>query len=159
QDQVGKAIGAAGLPAGVACLCMPFLLRRGLTVPSGALFLGVCAAGALVLSTPLTPWTFAAVATAFFVGLTARGVAPYAILPAFDPVGRHIALIPACAGIGSALGSLTGGYIIDASSFALAYEIAAAFAALAVASMLAASWLGSKRRAAPRDIQLRSSMD
>jgi predicted MFS family arabinose efflux permease len=155
QNQVGKAIGAAGIPAGVACLCMPFLLRRGWTVPTGAVFLGLCTAGAQVLSAPLTPWTFAAGATAFFVGWTAGGVAQYAMLPAFDPVGRHIALIPASAGIGSALGSSMGGYIIDTSSFALAYEIAAAFAALAVASMLAASWLGSKRRALV-DIQLRS---
>jgi predicted MFS family arabinose efflux permease len=146
QNQLGMAIGAAGLPAGVACLCMPMLLRRGWTVPSGAAFLGLCAAGAAVLSTPLTPWTFAVGATAFFVGWTAGGIAQYAMLPTFDPVGRHIALIPACAGIGSAAGSLAGGYVIDSSSFSLAYEIAAAFAVLAVISLLAANWLGSKRR-------------
>jgi len=147
-DQVHKAIGASAVPTVLVCLCMPKLLRRGWVLSSGTVLLGVCTAGALLLTTPLTPWTFFVGATAFTGGWMASGVAQYAMLPTFDPVGRHIALIPACVGIGSAVGSVVGGCLIDASSaFGLAYEIAAAFAVLAIASMLMANRLGSKRRA------------
>ncbi len=148
-EQVHQAIGVSAVPTVLVCLCMPKLLRRGWVLSSGVVLLGVCAAGALLLAMPLTPWAFVVGATAFSGGWMASGVAQYAMLPAFDPVGRHIALIPACVGIGSALGSLVGGYLIDASSaFGLAYDIAAAFAVLAIASMLMANRLGSKRFAA-----------
>jgi predicted MFS family arabinose efflux permease len=148
-EQLHQAIGASAVPTVLVCLCMPMLLRRGWVMSSGVVLLGVCTAGALLLGMPLTPWAFVIGATAFTGGWMASGVAQYAMLPAFDPVGRHIALIPACVGIGSAVGSLVGGYLIDASAgFGMAYDIAAIFAGLAIASMLAANWLGSTRRAA-----------
>jgi len=157
-DLVHKAIGASAVPTIAVCLCMPMLLRRGWTVSSGVVLLGVCAAGALLLATPLTPWTFFAAAAAFTGGWMASGVSQYAMLPDFDPVGRHIALIPACVGIGSAVGSLVGGALIDSSAgFALAYEIATAFALLAIATMLMASRLGSRQRHGDA-IPLRSSL-
>jgi predicted MFS family arabinose efflux permease len=120
--------------------------------------LGACAAGCLLLTLPQTPWIFFVAATAFTGGWMTSGVAQYAMLPAFDPVGRHIALIPACVGIGSAAGSVVGGCLIDASSaFGLAYDIAAVFAVLAIASLLAANRLGLKRRAAS-DIPLHGAI-
>ncbi len=156
--QVHKAIGASAVPTIVVCLCMPMLLRRGWTVSSGVVLLGVCAAGALLLATPLTPWTFFAAATAFTGGWMASGVSQYAMLPDFDPVGRHIALIPACVGIGSAVGSLVGGTLIDASAgFSLAYEIATVFALLAIATLVIASRLGAKPRRGDA-VSLQSSM-
>lgn len=148
-DHVHKAIGASAVPTVLVCLCMLRLLYRGWVLSSGLVLLGICAAGSLLLATPLTPWGFFIGATAFTGGWMASGVAQYAMLPAFDPVGRHIALIPACVGIGSAVGSLVGGYLIDTSTaFRMAYEIAAVFAALAIVSMLIANRLGSRRYAA-----------
>ncbi|MDH0772636.1 MULTISPECIES: MFS transporter [Delftia] len=145
-DQVHKAIGASAVPTVLVCLCMPALLRRGWALSSGTVLLSVCAAGALLLATPLTPWTFAVGATAFTGAWMASGVAQYAMLPGFDPVGRHIALIPACVGIGSAVGSLVGGGLIDSSSaFGVAYDISAIFAVLAIVSMLAAHRWGAQR--------------
>jgi len=157
-DQVHKAIGASAVPTVLVCLCMPKLLRRGWVLSSGTVLLSVCAAGAVLLAMPLTPWVFFAGATAFTGGWMASGVAQYAMLPTFDLVGRHIALILACVGIGSAVGSVVGGCLIDASSaFGLAYEIAAVFAVLAIASLLTANRLGT-RRGATGDIPLHGSI-
>jgi predicted MFS family arabinose efflux permease len=106
--------------------------------------LGTCATGCLMLAMPLNAWTFALGATAFAGGWMASGVAQYAMLAGFDRVGRHIALIPACVGFGSALGSSAGGYVIEASGFAMAYAMAAFFA---TASMLVASRSDTQRHA------------
>lgn len=157
-EQVHKAIGASAVPIVLICLCLSKLLGRGQALASGVVLLGACAAGCLLLTLPQTPWIFFVAATAFTGGWMTSGVAQFAMLPTFDPVGRHSALVPACVGIGSAVGSLVGGWLIETSSaFGLAYEIAAVFAVLAMVSILMANRLGSKHRAIG-EVPLRGSI-
>ena len=146
QEQVSSSVAVAAGPTVLVCLGMPLLLRKGLALPACLVLLAACATGAFVLSRPLTPWLLAAGTVALFVGWAAGGVALYAILPAYDPVGRHIALIPAFGGIGSALGSAAGGYLIEQSSSpSLAYQFGALSGVLAIAAIVAASWLAARR--------------
>jgi DHA1 family inner membrane transport protein len=114
-----------------ACFLVTPMARHHLYGWSLAAVVASCAA-AWVLQAPLTPSTFVAATLAFVACWTLSGILVPTLTPAFDPVGRHVALTPAFLGMGYSTGSFLGGMISEHSGGAQAFQVAAIFITVAM---------------------------
>ncbi len=135
KDFVQHTLAIANFASLGACFLVQPMARHHLYGWSLAVVVVSCAAS-YVLAAPLTHASFVGATLAFVACWTLTGILVPTLTPAFDPVGRHVALTPAALGMGYSTGSFAGGFIGERMGSAQAFQVAAACLTAATAILV-----------------------
>ncbi len=150
REVINHMLGISNILSLVVCFLVPAMARHSLYGWT-LLVLCLCMATEVLLACPLTVTTFAVATLAFVPMWTLTGILLPTHVQAFDPVGRHAALIPAVLGLGYSTGSFVGGVVGETVSTPRAFQVAAAVACVSVVVLLAQRLLGGKMAAGVAD--------
>lgn len=127
ERTMSRILGAVTMVALSICLVLPRLIAQGRRFGTTLALLLACAASAAALVMPITLWSFALCTLVFFTGWNGALILLYSSVAAYDPVGRHVAMCNAFMGMGFAIGSTTGGWLIEGFGGPPAFALASAF--------------------------------
>ena len=140
---INQMLGISNILSLVVCFLVPAMARHSLYGWT-LLVLVLCTGSQVLLAAPLSVTSFAVATIAFVPMWTLTGILLPTHVPAFDPVGRHAALIPAVLGLGYSTGSFLGGVVGEAVSTPRAFQVAASVACVSVLVLLAQRALAGK---------------
>lgn len=124
-------LGGANLLSIATISIVPWMIQRDRLFSIGIVALTLCTLAAFGLSLPPQAWTYAVSAVVFICAWGTSITSLLALLPAYDKTGRMIMLAPGVLCMGSALGSVLGGQLMEMQRPASAFHIAAICCAIA----------------------------
>lgn len=130
---VSTILGAVTIAALGICFVLPRLIARGHRYATALALLLACTASAAAMAAPLTLWSYALGTLVFFTGWNGALILLYSTVASYDPVGRHVALCNGYMGLGFAIGSTSGGWLIEGAGGPPAFVLASAFGLLSTA--------------------------
>jgi predicted MFS family arabinose efflux permease len=137
--QVDRVLGGANLLSIAGCAWAPFVVRRGKLFAGCIGSLALCAASSLALAFPPQAWLFAGASVVYVVAWASAITLMMTAVPAYDPVGRYVMLIPAAVCMGNGIGATIGATLTQALTAGHAFVFASGCCMLAAAVFLALS--------------------
>ena len=132
EHQLSWVLGGGTAVSLVGCFLAPRAIAAGHRYGATVAIVLACAAAAWVLSSqPLSPALFTVATIGFLICWNAAAILLFATVPLYDPVGQHVAMAPGFLGLGYAIGTMLGAYMLDDRAPELAFLTAAGWCLLA----------------------------